>query len=30
MAEFGATIGSLGITGSDLTKYEIASSGPLR
>jgi quinol monooxygenase YgiN len=30
MAEFGAAIGSLGVTGSDLTKYEIASSGPLR
>jgi quinol monooxygenase YgiN len=30
MAEFGASIGGLGITGSDLTKYEIASSGPLR
>jgi quinol monooxygenase YgiN len=30
MAEFGAAIGSLGVTGSDLTKYVIASSGPLR
>ena len=30
MAEFGAALGGLGITGSDLTKYEIASSGPLR
>jgi quinol monooxygenase YgiN len=30
MAEFGAAIGGLGITGSDLTKYEITSSGPLR
>jgi quinol monooxygenase YgiN len=30
MAEFGAALGDLGITGSDLTKYEIASSGPLR
>ncbi|HXY93007.1 MAG TPA: putative quinol monooxygenase [Acidimicrobiia bacterium] len=30
MAEFGAAIGGLGISGSDLTKYEIASAGPLR
>jgi quinol monooxygenase YgiN len=30
MAEFGAAIGGLGVSGSDLTKYEIASSGPLR
>lgn len=30
MAEFGAAIGGLGITGSDLTKYQISSSGPLR
>jgi quinol monooxygenase YgiN len=30
MAEFGAAIGGLGVTGSDLTKYQIASSGPLR
>jgi quinol monooxygenase YgiN len=30
MAEFGAALGDLGITGSNLTKYEIASSGPLR
>lgn len=30
MAEFGASLSGLGITGNDLTKYEIASSGPLR
>ena len=30
MAEFGAAIGALGVTGSDLTKYQISSSGPLR
>jgi quinol monooxygenase YgiN len=30
MAEFGGSIGALGVTGSDLLKYQIASSGPLR
>jgi quinol monooxygenase YgiN len=30
MAEFGAALGGLGLTGSDLTKYVIASAGPLR
>ena len=30
MAEFGAALGGLGIAGSDLTKYQISSSGPLR
>jgi len=30
MAEFGGSIGSLGVTGSDLLKYQISSSGPLR
>jgi len=30
MAEFGAALGGLGITGSDLTKYQISSAGPLR
>ena len=30
MAEFGASIGGLGVTGSDLLKYQISSSGPLR
>jgi quinol monooxygenase YgiN len=29
MAEFGAKIGAFGVTGMDITKYEIASSGPL-
>jgi quinol monooxygenase YgiN len=30
MADFGAKVGELGVTGSDLLKYQIASSGPLR
>jgi quinol monooxygenase YgiN len=30
MAEFGASLGDLGITGSEVLKYEISSSGPLR
>jgi quinol monooxygenase YgiN len=30
MAEFGAAMGSLGITGSEVLKYQISSSGPLR
>jgi quinol monooxygenase YgiN len=30
MAEFGGALGGLGITGSDLTKYQISSEGPLR
>ena len=29
MAEFGASIGALGVTGNDLLKYQISSSGPL-
>ncbi len=29
MAEFGASLGGLGVTGSDLTKYQISSAGPL-
>jgi quinol monooxygenase YgiN len=29
MAEFGAALGSLGITGSEVLKYQISSSGPL-
>jgi quinol monooxygenase YgiN len=30
MTEFGQALGGLGVTGSDLTKYQISSSGPLR
>jgi quinol monooxygenase YgiN len=30
MAEFSAALGDVGVTGSDLLKYQIASSGPLR
>ena len=30
MAEFGAAMGGLGVTGSDVLKYQISSSGPLR
>jgi hypothetical protein len=29
MAEFGAALGNLGITGSEVLKYQISSSGPL-
>lgn len=29
MAEFGAAVGEIGVTGMDILKYEISSSGPL-
>ena len=28
--QFGAAMGGLGVTGSDVVKYQISSSGPLR
>jgi quinol monooxygenase YgiN len=29
MAEFGASLGGLGVTGSEVLKYQISSAGPL-